>query len=258
LETIIEKLTQNGIFEIVLYCEFIEDAVASTLARNHMKGKFKTLIIKAPALFRSWLYEDICKITGARPLDSAQGITFKSIEPRDLGTCDRIVCTDGDDGETRLFGGKDISTHIQEIKDRVKGGSDESMRVAWLQTKAAILKLGAHSDAELSHLLGKAKDGCSSAYWALQDGVVTGAGVALANTIHSLPNTIGGKILGKALKFPYKIINSKGEVNVKDASAITKQCVKNAISIAGSVLTICGASPIPEKIKQATNVNPFR
>lgn len=253
---IITKLAAQGIYELVIYCEDIELSVVSSLAKSHVKGKFKTLVIKAPMLFKTWFYEDLAKITGANAVDSTKGVTFKSVNIEDLGTCNRIVCMEN---ETKVYGGLDISEHIENIKEGVKLGKDESMRVAWLQTKGAILKLGNHSDAELSYTIKKAKDGCSSAYWALQDGVVTGGGVCLLNALGGLPNTKGGEILKEALKTPYDLIYGvkKPDTTVLDASAITKQCIKNAVSIAGTVLTICGACVIPEKIKNVVNANPF-
>lgn len=247
LEEALKILTQNSINELVIYCEDIDISVASRLAITHMRGGFKTLIIKAPVLWKDWIYEDLAKMTGATPVDSKEGKTFKTLSLQDLGTCDKIIATKD---ETRIIGIKDISEHIESIKDN-------QLRVSWLQTKVAVLKVGAISESELSYIIKKAKDACSASYFALKDGVVEGGGVAFLNCIAELPDTIGGKILTHALVTPHDQILANFGVdtmnipdNVVDASWVVKNAIKNAISIAGTILTAKSVIILPKEDKK--------
>jgi chaperonin GroEL len=234
------------------------------LAYTHIKGIFKTLIIKAPTLWKDWLYEDFAQITGATIVQTTSGVSFKNLSVEHLGTCDKLITTKE---ETTVIGIKDISEHIETLKGQ--GTDDSKIRLAWLQTKAAILKLGANSESELSYFRLKAEDARNASYLALQDGVVAGGGIALFNAAQSLPDTLGGKILRIALASPLEqIIKNTGlnrfdlqegkdynlgdiqgfdartkqlvnmwEAQILDPAKVVKNAIKNALSVASTVLT---------------------
>lgn len=286
LEPIMVKMSQAGKNELVIYCEDIDMSVASKLAYTHLTGGFKTLLIKSPTLWKDWLFEDFAKITGATAVDLKEGKTFLSLELSDLGTCDKIVTTKD---ETRVIGIKDISSHVESLK--ALNTDNAKIRVSWLQTKVAVLKVGAGSESELSYVSKKAKDACSASYLALKEGVVVGGGMALYNARLSLPNTIGGKILKEALKAPVRTIvenagytisekkqNPKGTIyfgddfkeahgfdakgqkfvnlfdaGIIDPAIVVKNAVKNAVSIASTVLTLCGIITLPKLNKDETH-----
>ena len=144
--------------------------------------------------------------------------------------------------------------------------------------------MGSNSEVELSYLRLKAEDAVNAAKLALQDGVVIGGGVALLNVANSLPDTLGGKVLKEALKKPIKQIiencgveynqllenafggsngfNAKtGEVvdmweaQIIDPVVVTKNAVRNAISVAGTVLTAGVVLTLPPQ--KVENQSPF-
>ncbi len=246
--------TKHNRDELVIFCEDMDVSVSQSLAYFQIQGfqdekgqtiKFKTLVIKAPTLWKDWLYEDFAKITGATIIDPTQGTTLKNIQLSHLGSCDKIITSKE---ETVVLGTRDISQHIQVIKDQ---GTDESkIRVSRLQTKTAVLKLGANSESDLSHLMGKALDARNSSWLALQGGVVHGGGIALKNAINAIPSSIGGNVLKKALAYPLKQICeneglSEKEItkrvtteNIYDAAIVVKTAITNALSIASTALTV--------------------
>lgn len=298
LEPIFRFLKDNGKNELVLYVEDIDLSVLSSIAITHLEGGFKTLVIKAPVLWKDWMYEDLCKLTGATPVSIKDGKTFKSISAKDFGTCDKIVCTNS---ETRVIGTRDISAHIASLQELSKLDDQQKVRISWLQTKIAVLKVGGNSDIEIGRLIKKARDACSAAYWALNGGIVAGGGNALYNSISSLPDTIGGRILKSALKIPMKqIILNSGYVpweekkwynkrskypylyiggddftrgygwdarnkvlcnlfdkGIVDSAIITKNAVKNAISIAGTVLMAGSVITTPKEEHQSQPNQPL-
>ncbi len=252
------SLSKQGITELVIFCDEIDPIVSTTLAQTQMQGLFRTLVIKAPVLWKDWLYEDFAKITGATIVDIQSGLKLKNVRIDHLGTCDKLITTKD---ETIVLGIHDISTHVKALEEQ--DTDDARLRLAWLKTKTAIFKLGANSESELSYLRLKTEDARNASYLALKGGVVAGGGVALLNCIKDLPDTIGGKILDIALQTPMKqIVSNAGmvkfvvlsngtrgfdskrlklvdmfEAGIVDPTIVVKNSIKNAISVAGTVLT---------------------
>lgn len=250
LKGVSEKLQRD---ELVIFCEDIDQNISTAMAYLHQgilpDGKsvqpFKTLIIKAPILWKDWLYEDFAKVTGAQIVDPSQGKTLKNFQLTWLGSCDRIITSKE---ETIVVGIQDISDHIKVLEE--EGTEEARLRLSRLNTKTAILKLGANSETELSYLRGKALDARNASYLALNGGVVEGGGYALYSARNSLPDTTGGNILKKALQYPISqiaenmglVMDGAGELvpfseDILDPATVVKNAITNALSVAGTVLT---------------------
>lgn len=251
-----ESLTKQGITELVIYCDEIDPQLLGFMMMTHMQGIFKFLIIKAPTLWKNWLFEDFAKITGATIVEPMSGVTLKDVTIEHLGTCDKISTTKE---ETTVIGIKDITDHIKSLKD--DGTEESKLRASWLQTKAAILKLGASSESELSYIAKKAKDGRNASVLALQGGVVAGGGWSLKEAAKTLPDTIGGNILKQALTVPMNQIliniglslaenDGKFADTIIDPALVVKNAVRNAISVAGTVLTAKAVVTLPPKVEE--------
>ncbi len=249
LDQTIKYLIRNGKNELVIFCDEIDLQVSQGIAYLAFEGtqiegkqvRFNTLVIKAPVLWKDWLFEDFAKITGATIINPAEGTSLKNISPSFLGTCEKLVTSKS---ETIILGIKDITNHIVSLNEL--NTDDARIRVSRLKTKTAILKLGANSDSELSHLKGKALDGRNSAFLAMQGGIVTGGGTSLVEASKELPDTIGGNILKKALAYPLKEIvtnlglkEKKGILfeDIYDASIVVQNSLTNALSVAATTLT---------------------
>lgn len=262
LDPLFQKLSQDGTNELVIFCDEIDMSVLSALAYTHLRGIFKTLVIKAPNLWKDWLFEDFSKITGATIVGPETGLIWKTVELSHLGTCDKIITSKE---ETTVMGIKDVSDHIKLLEEEGKKNDQLLVRAAWLKTKAAVLKLGANSESELSYIRLKAEDASGACHLALKDGVVPGGGVALRVASQHLPvDSVGAKILFNALHAPIKqIVKNAGysvpaesevngsigfdaktgeyvdmwEAGILDPALVVKNAIKNAISVAGTVLT---------------------
>jgi chaperonin GroEL len=266
----IDRLPSGTKKELVIFCDEITDAVSTNLIMNHVKGKYSFLIIKAPTIWKQFVFEDVAKATGANIVSDRTGLSLKNVQLSDLGTCQRIIA---DREEMTLIGIKDVSDHIKTLKDN--GDDDSLRRVAWLNTKAAVLYLGANSDSDLSYKRLKTEDAINAARLALEDGVVPGGGVALVRATLSLDDSFGGKILKRALMAPMlQIIENSSiekmsgggvtgesiveecmasgegfdankmeivnmwEADIIDPAKTLKNAVRNAISVASTALTI--------------------
>lgn len=255
LDPLLKAMVKQNRNEMVIFCDEIDVAVSQSLAMIHTQGvqrdgiqiTFKTLVIKAPTLWKDWMYEDFSKITGATVID---GVTsqLKNLQLHHLGTCDKIVTTKDD---TIVLGTKDITEHLNVLKDM--NTNDAEIRIARLCTKTAILKLGANSESELSYLRGKALDARNAAYLALKGGIVEGGGIALlevASQLKKIGDSIGTKILSESLRYPNEqIIKNAGEMSfegIYDPAIVVKNSITNALSVAGTVLTAKAAIILPK------------
>jgi len=271
VEPLLQKLLDAGKTQVVIFCDDMDNNIASALIATHMSGQFNFAIIKAPTLWKDMVFEDFAKVTGATMVSDATGIDFKNIELKHLGTCDKITT---DKHETTILGIADISEHLKYLAEQ--GDDDSLRRISWLNTKAAILKVGAGSESDLSYLRRKTADAIHASRLALMDGVVAGGGVALRNASLILEDTIGGQILQKALVAPInqiisnagfvssnkwffwksnklsKMIGDEGfdaktlqivdmfESKIVDPALVVKNAVKNAINVSSILLTSGG------------------
>lgn len=253
INPLLETLSKQGKKDLIIFTQDMDSGVASMLVKAHQDKVINCLIIKAPIVWQDMVFADFAKVTGATIVEDATGITFKNLELKHLGTCVKIVV---DKDETVITHNQDLTAHLQELKEI--GDNDSLRRLSWLQTKTAILKLGANSETELSYKRLKAEDCIHSCKSALQYGVVRGGGVCLMNITIQLPDTLGGKVMRNALQAPFvQNITNMGIVyeekidifddSIVDSAHVVKQAVHNAIGIASTILTASSLIIIPPK-----------
>lgn len=284
--------------DVVIFTDDMDSQVASFMIATHQQRKMNPVadlpritVIKAPVLWKQYVFEDFAKCVGATIVEDATGVNFKNLDAEHLGTCNKIII---DKDETVIIGTKDLTDHIADLQkvvdDGDTGDNDFARRISWLTTKTVLLKVGGMSDTQISYKRLKIDDTISSTRLALQDGIVAGGGVALLNASENLPDTIGGEVLKKALKAPIRQIvtnygedfsklqvgDTKGfdtragkvvdmfEAGIIDSALVVKNSVKNALSIAATVLSVDADIALPRKSEQEallsmlTPKNPFQ
>lgn len=264
LGDIAQALNGKEIKDLVVFADDIDPLVVPDLIKTRMMRGFRIVIVKMPVLWKGEWFEDLSIATGAVIVDAAAGLPLKSANLASLGSCANIVITKG---ETFLDGLADMTKHIADL-DSV-GDDDSKLRASRLNTKTARYFVGAQSDSALSYRRLKVEDAISAAYQALNGGIVAGGGVALRNVALELaenPDNVGAKILKKALLAPMRQImtnagcdeesymggeitpvvgfdtkTGKGvnmfEAGIVDPAPIVLNAIKNAISVAASILT---------------------
>lgn len=210
IDPILQALIAAGVKNLVIFTDDMDSGVARALIelQKNEKRSINILIIKAPTLWKGYVFEDFAKIMGATVIEDASGTSLgNKFQLNWLGTCETIIC---DKEETTVIGIKDIVEHTKALEE--EGTTDAKLRLSWLTTKTAILKLGAKSETELSYLMLKAEDAIHSCRLALKSGICPGGGITLKNASFKMPDTVGGKILKKALVTPLRQIfdNSGG------------------------------------------------
>lgn len=235
---------------LVIFTHDMDSAVASRLIATHRAKVAKILIIKAPTLWTEAIFEDFAKCTGATIVGDGTGLNYKNLPLSALGTCAKITV---DKDETTIEGAQDISDHIAQLKKN--DDTESKLRLSWLQTHTAILRLGANGESELSDKRLRCKDGIHSSRLALKDGIVPGGAISLFRASYSLPGTLVGNLMREVLQAPVKqlCLNAKVEVPesfgdaVIDATAVIKNAVRNAVSLAATILPCQIVITIPPK-----------
>ena len=242
IDPLLSSLQQQGKKDLVIFADDMDSGVATMLVNTHKAGIFNICIIKAPVLWKEYVFEDFAKCCGATVVEDANGITFKNLAINHLGTCGRIVI---DKDEVLINGTADLTEWKAELQKR--GDNDSKLRLHWLNSKGATIRLGATNEGELSNLRLACLDGVHSAESALDNGVVEGGGKALAKI------EIDG-ILTEVLKAPYNQIKKNGsnvdidlfEKGIVDSAQVVKNSLRNAIKIATIALTTDKLVDIPK------------
>lgn len=256
IDPILQAIIARGDKSLVIFTDDMDSGVARLLIelQKNDKRTIDILIIKAPILWKGYVFEDFAKCVGATIIEDASGTALGTkFNLSWLGSCETLIC---DKEETTLIGIKNISDHVSDLEK--EGSNDSKLRLSWLTTKTAILKLGAKSETELSYLRLKAEDAIFSCRSALKYGVVAGGGVALRNAGRIMPDTSGGNILKVVLEAPIKRIcfNAGWEEpqtfgpEVIDSAAVVLGAIRNALGIASTLLTTSSVITLPPKTPQ--------
>ena len=212
ISKIFEMFKQKGIGSCVIVCDDIDDSILGMLAVNNQMGTFKSLVIRASAMF----LDDIAGYLGAKIISNSTGITFQNFEMEHLGYAKKVVS----DANKSLFIGDGVA-HKQYVKElEAKADGEPNMytqanmkkRVAKLSGGIAVLRIGAPTDAEREYKKPKAEDAVRAVKGALEEGVIEGGGMTLWRIAQSMkPKTPGEEILKKALVAPLQwIIKNAG------------------------------------------------
>src|SRR4030095_13711672 len=212
-----------------------------------------------------------------------KGYKLENIELEHLGQAEKITV---DKDDTTIVDGKGtqdmITARINQIKQQIESTTSDydkeklQERLAKLAGGVAVLYVGAPTEVEMKEKKSRVDDALNATRAAVEEGIVTGGGVALVNAIKSVEKlkgsnddeSIGIQIVRKALEAPLRIIaenagvegsvvlqeviKSKGNVGynartdkyedlkkagVIDPTKVTRIALENAASIAGMILT---------------------
>lgn len=198
------KFAEQGITSCVIVCDDIETSMLNVFLLSKMSGKFNAVVIKASGD----ALKDIEAAVGATRVTTGGGVTFQSIDMKDLGKCKRVVI----DANKSLFIPEDSSKsemYANHLKKFAKAETNMYVkerlerRISQLEGGIAVLKIGS-SDFEREYLKDKADDAIKACKAALEEGVVVGGGQCLARIATNMKaKTVGEQILKKALLAPF-------------------------------------------------------
>ena len=272
IQSILEHVIKNK--RSLLIVAPVDQQVQAALLMNKVKGNIKVNIVDLPGFgpTKADTLEDLAFLTGATIINETLGDDLDLIKPEHLGEVELAVTDNKHTVLTLIESPDNLKERIKDIKNKLKKEKNQFLatyikqRLAMLDGCVGIVKVGANSKVELKEKKDRVEDAIYATKAALQEGIVSGGGVALLNASQEIEGSDAENILLDSICAPFKVILQNGgipcpicdsdadlpgyginvidgerinmiESGIIDPVLVTKSALKNAVSVVSTIIS---------------------
>lgn len=189
---------------LLIIADDYDNEVMSTLIINKLRGTFNVVATKAPGFGDNAKNQlgDIAAMTGASFYAKDLNMNLADMTVAELGSAKKVVV--GKDKTTIIDGDGDkaiVAERVSEIKSAIENTKSDydkkklQERLGKLTNGVALIKVGATTETELKDKKLRIEDALNATKAAVEEGVVTGGGLALVQAYLAIKDSLKSDIV---------------------------------------------------------------
>jgi chaperonin GroEL len=207
---------------LVVLAEDVDGPALQLLVGGNMHHTMASVVVRAPGFGHRRVAElqDLAIALGGHVIAKDTGVELSEVTLEHLGSCDRITVTEssttivGAHGDASLVEARIKQLETQLERARIDADQDSlQLRIARLTGRVAVIWVGGATSVELRERMLRVEDALAATRAALEEGLVSGGGTALAQARRALnrveltgDDAIGRDVVGRALAEPLRWI----------------------------------------------------
>ena len=225
IKPIMESIAKTGNLSVLFIADDVNSIALASLIINQQQGRFKIGCVQNPyrgqgSRAKDFLF-DLAALTGATVISEEAGMKLEDANYSWCGSAEKVIVTKDN---CTIVGGTPsdtLNSRVEAIKGKIAETTSDyeklllEERLAMLTGGIGVIRVGAYTDTEFNAKKYKFENAINSTQAALQEGILPGGGVALAN-VHKFD-----KIFDNSLSAPLKQMAQNAGMNEYEALAPT-------------------------------------